>query len=81
MILTGFQTYFATLTPNLYVSALVYSMILVGMILGVYVIKIFYEQKYENKMLFLFGVIVMIGLTFYGPDPAFGISDNILKLF
>lgn len=80
MIQTGFETYFETLTSNLYISAFVYSLILVGMVLGVYAIKYFYKKEYEKRMLFIFGLTVIFALTFYGPDPSFGITDSTTKI-
>jgi len=80
MILTGYQNYLDTLTSSLCVSSIIYSLILVGMILGVFVIKWLYQKKYEKKMLFIFGISIILALTLYGPDPFFGITDNISKM-
>lgn len=80
MIQTGYQNYMETLTSSLYISAAIYSLILVGMIVGVYIIKKCYSQKYERKIMFFFGLLIIIALTFYGPDPIYGITDNTLEI-
>ena len=80
MILTGYQNYLSTLTSSLTVSAVIYSLILVGMILGVFWIKYLYKKKFEKMMLAVFGLSIILALTFYGPDPFFGITDNNTKM-
>ena len=80
MILSGYEIYLTTLTDSLYVSAITYSMILIGMIFGVYVIQFFYKKKYESKMMFFFGLSVILVLNFYGPDPLLGITDSTTKI-
>jgi len=79
IILTGYQNYMDTLTSSLLVSSIIYSLLLVGMILGVFVIK-FKKKKYEKQMLFINGIITILALVFYGPDPVFGITDNVSKI-
>jgi len=80
MIQTGYQTYMETLTTSLYVSAGIYSLILVGMVAGVFIIKKCYSQKYERKMMFFSGMSAIIALTLYGPDPLFGITNSTAEI-
>ena len=80
MIQTGFQNYMATLTDNLIVSAVVYSLILVGMIFGVVWIKYVHRQKFERITLKISGLLIIFAVWFYGPDPVFGISDDTTKI-
>ena len=80
MIQTGFQTYMATLTDNLTVSAVVYSLILVGMIFGVVWIKYVHSPKYERITLKISGLLIIFAVWFYGPDPVFGISDDTTQI-
>lgn len=80
MIQTGFQNYMATLTDNLIVSAVIYSLILVGMIFGVVWIKYGHSQKFERITLKISGLLIILAVWFYGPDPVFGISDDTTKI-
>lgn len=77
---TGFETYFETLTSSLYVTAFVYCLTIVGMTIGIYLIKYFYKQQYEKKMLFIFAIIIILALNFFGPDTIFGITNNTTKI-
>lgn len=80
MIQTGFQSYMATLTDDLTVSAVVYSLILVGMICGVIWIKYVHSEKIERTTLKIAGLLIIVAVWLYGPDPVLGISDDTIKI-
>ena len=80
-ILPSYQNYMSTLTSSLYVSAFIYVLKFVGFIIGIIFLKMFNKTRiYEQKMMVFFGIIGIFGLLFYGPEPAFGITNNTTKL-
>lgn len=81
MIQTGYENYFTSyLTDNLYLAAFVYTLILFGMVIGVYFIKYFFQKQYKKKMFFISGIVVIVALFFYGPDPFFNIRNTAFKI-
>lgn len=81
MIQTGYENYFTSyLTDNLYLAAFVYTFILFGMVIGVYFIKYFFQKQYKKKLFFISGIVVIVALFFYGPDPFFHIENTALKI-
>lgn len=80
IIIPGYQAFSASLTADLteslLISAIIYSVSLVGMVIGVFGIKTFDVKSYEKRMMFIFGILIMTVLMFYGPDPVFEITDN-----
>ena len=80
IIVPGYQAFSAFLTANLadslLVSGIIYSLSLVGMVIGVFAVKTFDIKSYEKRMLFIFGILIMIVLMFYGPDPLFNITES-----
>ena len=80
MIGTGFQIYLSTLTSSLTVSAIIYSCISIGMVLGIFGVKSFYKKNLDKNFLGFFGLMMVVALAFFGPDPIFGITDSVTKL-
>lgn len=80
MILAGLEKYITTLSNDLNITAALYSLIFVGLILGVLFIKFFYVEKHKFRILFISGVIEMALISLYGPEPLYGITDSNVKL-
>lgn len=80
MILSGLEEYVTTLSNNLNITAVVYSSIFVGLLLGVLFIQFFYVEKHKFTIVFISGLIEIAFLSFYGPEPLYGIEDPHLKL-
>lgn len=80
MIQAGFEDYISTLSSSLYISSFLYGCLMFGLIIGVFIVHNFYRPIKTRKMLFISGIIIIIALTFYGPDPLYDINDNTIKI-
>lgn len=80
MLQSSYDLYISTLTQEKWIQSLVYSMIVLGMSLGVFVLMKFEFTHYQNQILFYSGIAEIIFGTFLGPDLIYGIEDNTTKL-
>ena len=76
LIMVGFKIYVKSLVDNEYVISFIISLLWIGSIFGVLVFKLVYKIEHENKLLFIVGLMEIVVLPFYGPDPLFLITDS-----
>ena len=80
MILPGYELYIKTLANDVYIASIIYGFIFLGMIIGVFIISWTYKDHHQTLFLFGSGVILIVALLFFGPDPVFGFTDVPLQL-
>lgn len=76
LIMVGFEIYIKSLIDNEYWISFIISLLWIGSIFGVLIFKLVYKIEYENKLLLTVGLIEILVLPFYGPDPFFAITDK-----